>query len=66
MYAYAPSGFDQAAVLIVDSRGGICTTSISSASTLAEGDIRYRITETMKRIQYIAVFCGKRQSQPRR
>jgi len=48
MCAFAPSGFDQAAVLIIDSLGETCTTSISSASTLAEGNVWYRIIETMK------------------
>jgi predicted NodU family carbamoyl transferase len=36
-YAFGPSGFDQATVLIIDSLGETCTTAISSASTLAEG-----------------------------
>jgi predicted NodU family carbamoyl transferase len=66
MCAFAPSGFDQAAVLVIDSLGETCTTSISSASTLAAGNVWYRIIETMKWMRFIAVFCGKRQSRPRR
>jgi hypothetical protein len=34
--------------------------------TLAEGNVRYRIIETMKWMRFIAVFRGKRQNQPRR
>jgi hypothetical protein len=49
-----------------DSLGETCTTSISSASTLAAGNVWYRIIETMKWMRFIAVFCGKRQSRPRR
>jgi carbamoyltransferase len=46
-YAYAASGFDQAAVLIIDSLGETCTTSIASAATMAGGDLRYQVTETI-------------------
>ena len=46
-YAFAASGFDQAAVLIIDSLGETCTTSISSARTRPDGDVRYRIIETI-------------------
>ena len=38
-----------------------CTTSISSARTLAEGNVRYRIIETMNWMRFLAAFCGKRQ-----
>src|SRR5215469_3100590 len=44
-YAFAASGFDQAAVLIIDSLGETCTTSISSACTHSDGDVAYRIIE---------------------
>ena len=46
-YAFAASGFDQAAVLIIDSLGETCTTSISSARTHSDGDVGYRIIETI-------------------
>jgi carbamoyltransferase len=46
-YAFAASSFDQAAVLIIDSLGETCTTSISSARTRPDGDVRYRIIETI-------------------
>lgn len=64
MCAFAPSGFDQAAVLVIDSLGETCATSINSASTLAAGNAWYRVLETMKRMRFIAVFCGKRQKWP--
>jgi carbamoyltransferase len=41
LYAYAASGFSAAAVLIIDSLGETCTTSIASAQTRA-GGVRYR------------------------
>jgi carbamoyltransferase len=46
-YAFAASGFDQAAVLIIDSLGETCTTSISSARTRPDQDVQYRIIETI-------------------
>ena len=46
-YAFAASGFDQAAVLIIDSLGETCTTSISFARTRPDGDVRYRIIESI-------------------
>jgi hypothetical protein len=47
MYAYAASGFDSSAVLIIDSLGETCTTSIAAAVTRAGGDVGYRIAETI-------------------
>jgi carbamoyltransferase len=47
MYAYAASGFDEAAVLIIDSLGETCTTSISAAMTRPDGDLRYRPMESI-------------------
>lgn len=46
MYAFAAAGFDESAVLIIDSLGETCTTSIGSGRALPGGDIRYRIRET--------------------
>jgi carbamoyltransferase len=46
MYAFAASGFSEAAVLIIDSLGETCTTSIGSGRTLPGGDSRYRIRES--------------------
>jgi len=46
VYAFASSGYEQAAVLIVDSLGETCTTSLGYAR--AEGRrIRYRVSETI-------------------
>ena len=47
VYAFAASCFDEAAVLVVDSLGEICTTSISHAETRADGGAGYRIIETI-------------------
>jgi carbamoyltransferase len=47
LYAFAASGFDEAAVLVIDSLGETCTTSISHARTRDDGDARYRIIETI-------------------
>jgi carbamoyltransferase len=47
MYAYAASGFDDAAVLIIDSLGETCTTSISAATTRANSCVDYRIAEAI-------------------
>jgi len=44
LYAFAASGFTDAAVLIIDSLGETCTTSIGSGQVLS-GGIRYRIRE---------------------
>jgi carbamoyltransferase len=46
-YAFAASGFTDAAVLIIDSLGETCTTSIGSGQVLPGGGIRYRITESL-------------------
>jgi carbamoyltransferase len=48
MYAYAASGFDNAAILVVDSLGEICTTSIGAAATRSAGGIDYRIVQTIR------------------
>lgn len=45
LYAFAASGYEQAAVLIADSLGETCTTSIGHARAV-EGTIRYRILES--------------------
>jgi carbamoyltransferase len=45
LYAFAASGFTGAAVLIIDSLGETCTTSIGSGQVLPGGGIRYRIRE---------------------
>jgi carbamoyltransferase len=46
LYAFAASGFGDAAILVVDSLGETCTTSIAAASR--EGDrVRYRLAETI-------------------
>ena len=47
MYAYAASGFGDAAILIIDSLGETCTTSISTAASRADGTFSYRIAETI-------------------
>lgn len=47
IYAYAASGFGDAAVLIIDSLGETCTTSIAAAQTRADGGVEYRIAETI-------------------
>jgi carbamoyltransferase len=47
IYAYAASGFGNAAVLIIDSLGETATTSISTAATRADGTLGYRIAETI-------------------
>ncbi len=44
LYAFAASGFTDAAVLIIDSLGETCTTSIGSGHVLP-GGVRYRIRE---------------------
>jgi carbamoyltransferase len=46
LYAFAASGYEQAAVLIADSLGETCTTSVGHARAEGQG-IRYRITETV-------------------
>jgi carbamoyltransferase len=46
MYAYAASGFDKAAVLVIDSLGETCTTSIAAAAAAAGGG-RYMAAETI-------------------
>jgi carbamoyltransferase len=46
-FAFAASGFVQAAVLIIDSLGETCTTPISVARTRPDGDVRYRIIESI-------------------
>jgi len=47
LYAFAASGFGEAAVLIIDSLGETCTTSIGSGRVLPGGGIRYRIAESL-------------------
>jgi carbamoyltransferase len=47
MYAFAASGFSETAVLIIDSLGETCTTSIGSGMARPGGDIRYRILESI-------------------
>jgi carbamoyltransferase len=47
LYAFAASGFTDAAVLIIDSLGETCTTSIGSGQVLPGGGIRYRIRESV-------------------
>jgi carbamoyltransferase len=44
LYAFAASGYEQAAVLIVDSLGETCTTSIGHGSADGRG-ARYRVTQ---------------------
>ncbi len=46
LYAYAASGFGDAAVLVVDSLGETCTTSIAAAFRTGD-QARYRIAETI-------------------
>jgi carbamoyltransferase len=46
LYAFAASGYEQAAVLIADSLGETCTTSIGHARA-EDGGIRYRIVRTV-------------------
>jgi carbamoyltransferase len=46
LYAFAASGYERAAVLIADSLGEICTTSIGHACTEG-GRIRYRTAESI-------------------
>ena len=46
LYAYAASEFNDAAVLVVDSLGETCTTSIAAASR-SGNRVRYRIAETI-------------------
>jgi carbamoyltransferase len=46
LYAYAASGFGDAAVLVIDSLGETCTTSIAAASRDRDR-VRYRIAETV-------------------
>lgn len=47
LYAFAASGFSNAAVLVIDSLGETCTTSIGSGQVLPGGRIRYRIRESV-------------------
>jgi len=47
LYAFAASGFSDAAVLIIDSLGETRTTSIGSGQVLPGGGIRYRIRESV-------------------
>lgn len=46
LYTFAASGFEQAAVLIADSLGETCTTSVGHARVQGQG-IQYRIAETV-------------------
>jgi len=46
LYAFAGSGFGDAAVLVVDSLGETCTTSIAAASRTGNR-VRYRVAETI-------------------
>ena len=46
LYAFAGSGFGDAAVLVVDSLGETCTTSIAAASRTGVR-VRYRVAETV-------------------
>jgi len=46
LYAFAASGFGDAGVLVVDSLGETCTTSIAAASRTGD-QARYRIAETI-------------------
>jgi carbamoyltransferase len=46
LYAFAASGFGDAAVLVVDSLGETCTTSISAVSRAGDR-VRYRTAETI-------------------
>ena len=46
LYAFAGSGFSDAAVLVVDSLGETCTTSIAAASRTGDR-VRYRVAETV-------------------
>jgi carbamoyltransferase len=46
LYAYAASGFSEAAVLVVDSLGETCTTSIAAASRTGDR-VQYRAAETI-------------------
>ncbi|SBW24234.1 putative carbamoyltransferase [Candidatus Protofrankia californiensis] len=48
MYAFAASGFREAAVLIIDSLGETHTTSIGSGIALPAGDIRYQIRRSVR------------------
>jgi carbamoyltransferase len=48
MYAFAASGFSEAAVLIIDSLGETCTTSIGSGLIRSSGDVGYRIRESIR------------------
>lgn len=45
LYSFAASGFSNSAVLVIDSLGETCTTSIGSGQALSDGRIRYRIRE---------------------
>jgi carbamoyltransferase len=47
LYAYAASGFSDAAVLVIDSLGETCTTSVAAARTRADGTTGYRIAEAI-------------------
>lgn len=47
LYAFAASGFSDAAVLIIDSLGETCTTSIGAGLADPDGGIRYRIREAV-------------------
>ena len=47
LYAHAASGFDESAVLVIDSLGETRTTSIAAAATRAGGGVRYRIMESV-------------------
>jgi carbamoyltransferase len=47
IYAFAASGFSEAAVLIVDSLGETCTTSIGSGLVRPGGAVRYRLRESI-------------------
>ncbi|HXL90407.1 MAG TPA: carbamoyltransferase C-terminal domain-containing protein [Streptosporangiaceae bacterium] len=47
MYAFAASGFSDAAVLIIDSLGETCTTSIGIGHAQQDGQARYRILESI-------------------
>jgi carbamoyltransferase len=47
LYAFASSGYEEAAVLVVDSLGEIQTTTIAHASRASGGQCRYRIVDAL-------------------
>jgi hypothetical protein len=48
LYAFAASGFDQAAVLIADSLGETCTTIIGAARLSGHGGIQYWVIDAIR------------------